>query len=300
MSEISKHALDAGDRSPRAPSRGGRIAGLALAIALLTLGLQLASLFRSGASSDPANSSSDSGGGRTDRGDTHAVAEAGESAWEAALARERAARQRLERKLAAVEARLANDLPPNPVAAMAVEENAAPATGSARRLDESALIAAGFSESEARELRTRYDELQMERLYLRDRAAREGWIADERWGSALAELRAREAEIASRYGEEAYDWVLYASGRPNRVTIQQVIRDSPAAQAGIEVGDILLRYADERVRDGNELRSATTAGVAGEWVVIEILRDGRNERIRVPRGPIGVTVGADSVAPNAG
>jgi len=174
--------------------------------------------------------------------------------------------------------------------------------GTIRRpgLDESVLVAAGFSASDARALRDAYERLQMDQLYLRDRAAREGWNLGDRLGEELTALAEREEALAGDYGDEAYDWVLYATGRPNRVTVRDVFADSPAANAGLAEGDVVVRYDDRRVRTSIELRNATTEGVAGEWVDLEILRAGKRERLRLPRGPLGVLLDVSSSEPTSG
>lgn len=173
--------------------------------------------------------------------------------------------------------------------------------GTIRRpgLDESVLVDAGFSESDARALRDAYETLQMEQLYLRDRAAREGWNLGDRLGEELTALAEREEALADEYGDEAYDWVLYATGRPNRVTVRDVFAESPAANAGLTEGDVLVRYDDRRVRSSIELRNATTEGVAGEWVDVEILRAGKRERLRLPRGPLGILLDVSSSEPTS-
>ena len=182
----------------------------------------------------------------------------------------------------------------------APRETAIDEPGTIRRpgLDESVLVDAGFSESEARALRDAT--LQMEQLYLRDRAAREGWNLGDRLGEELTALAEREEALAEEYGDEAYDWVLYATGRPNRVTVRDVFAESPAANAGLAEGDVLVRYDDRRVRSSLELRSATTEGIAGEWVDLEILRAGKRERLRLPRGPLGILLDVSSSEPTSG
>ena len=184
----------------------------------------------------------------------------------------------------------------------APRETAIDEPGTIRRpgLDESVLVDAGFSESDARALRDAYETLQMEQLYLRDRAAREGWNLGDRLGEELTALAEREEALAEEYGDEAYDWVLYATGRPNRVTVRDVFAESPAANAGLAEGDVLVRYDDRRVRSSLELRSATTEGIAGEWVDLEILRAGKRERLRLPRGPLGILLDVSSSEPTSG
>lgn len=217
-----------------------------------------------------------------------------------------AARARLEAELAALTKRIDGETATQALAAAptaTLEASPLPEPpGSVRQpgLDEALLVEAGFSQTEARDLRERYEELQMQQLFLRDQAAREGWRFDERYATSMAELNQREQELLADYGEDAYDWLLYATGRPNQVKIREVYGRSPAADAGLREGDLIVRYDDQRVRSGLDLQQATSAGQAGELVVVELIRGGRPERLRVPRGPLGVLLDVSSGAPPAG
>ena len=227
-----------------------------------------------------------------------------DASWQAALAREQAARRTLEKSLREMEERLSEALALGPAANTGKPDAAGlperrSGLASQRGLDEQTLVTAGFSPSDARELKEAYDALQMEQLYARDRAARAGLEDREAWTATLEEIAAQEEALADRYGETGQDWMLYASGRPNRVSVDQIFVGSPAAAAGLAEGDIVLRYADERIRNSAELRDATAGGVAGEWVEVELLRDDRIELAQLPRGPLGITVAVDSVPPTS-
>ena len=162
--------------------------------------------------------------------------------------------------------------------------------------DERALVASGMSEARALELRTFFEQLELERLRLRDRAAREGWDRPAR-RAELELLDAREDALRERLGEDEYAAYLYASGRPNRVEITSVLASAPAGQAGIRAGDRILRYANERIYSPRELRAATVAGVFGDPVEIEIERGGETLRFYLARGPMGVRTDGLSIAP---
>jgi hypothetical protein len=226
------------------------------------------------------------------------------------LADERAARARLEEAVAALEERVAalaaagtaepgsvepdrSDMPGSRPSGAAGFSAAAEVPG----IDEQTLVAAGFSAQEAAALEERWEAFEMERLYLRDQAAREGWVGTPRFREERRALDAREAALRSEFGDDSWDWVLYAAGRPNRVVVQSVLKRSPAGEAGLRAGDVILGYAGQRVFDGRELRAATRTGRAGETVSVEILRDGAAERVFVPRGPLGVRLGTASTQP---
>ena len=62
-------------------------------------------------------------------------------------------------------------------------------------------------------------------------------------------------------------------------------------------GDIVLNYAQETMFDWNELKSATSEGELGEYVNVNVLRDGETVSLWVPRGPLGVRLGSARVEP---
>jgi len=221
---------------------------------------------------------------------------AGESAEAVRHLREEFATERTERMaLAARVARLEESARTTRAAepeATAQIERAEPAAVSSRpserRFPEDRLLAAGFSRAEVRAYRERMDGIELERLYLRDRAAREGWLGTSRYARESGELSQALLETRNEFGDELYDWTLYASGRPNRVIVAEVMDGSPAASAGLEEGDVLVRYGDRNIFNAMELREETLAGRAGENTGVEVVRRGERLRIFVPRGPLGV------------
>ena len=162
--------------------------------------------------------------------------------------------------------------------------------------NEQALIASGMDGGLAAELKTFFERIELERLQLRDRAAREGWDRERR-RAGLEALDEREQSLRERLGEDGYDAYLYAAGRPNRVAVTSVLASAPAGQAGIQAGDYILRYDNERIYDWRDLRSATTAGNLSEMIEIEVERDGESLRFYLARGPLGVRMDSRSVAP---
>jgi hypothetical protein len=155
-------------------------------------------------------------------------------------------------------------------------------------LDVAALLAAGFARDEVERFRERVDAIELERLYLRDQAAREGWLGTSRFQQESRRLDAAMNGLRGEFDEELYDWMLFASGRPNRVEVTEVLADSAAAEAGLRPGDVLVRYDDRLVLTPLELREATAGGEAGSWVAVEVQRGGESVRVLLPRGPLGV------------
>ena len=61
--------------------------------------------------------------------------------------------------------------------------------------------------------------------------------------------------------------------RPIGALVSRVIKDSPAEKAGIEVGDIVLRFNDVEIESSSMLPPIVGSVSAGEKAVVEILRD---------------------------
>jgi hypothetical protein len=229
---------------------------------------------------------------------------------EAELEIERAARADLTREIEALRDEVAAIPDGRPVAALARAREAAVSSGSepapasaldppraSPRLGDEALLDAGFTRSEVAAFRTRMDDIQLERLYLRDRAAREGWLATRRY---MEESRALDDQLSGareEFGDELYDWAMYSTGHENRVQVTEVMEGSVAAEAGLAPGDVIYSYADRRIFSGGELRDETTAGTAGETTPVDVVRDGDSLRVYVPRGPLGIIVEPSSQEP---
>jgi hypothetical protein len=160
-----------------------------------------------------------------------------------------------------------------------------------------ALLAAGLDEFQANKIRDIYENVEMERLYLRDRAVREGWIGDERYRQEREQLDARLETLRDELSDKEYDAYLFATGRPNRVIIESTLRTSPARDAGIKTGDSVIRYNNIRVYTWADLRNATTQCPTDSMVEVELERNGQRQRAFVPCGPLGVRLDNTSVQP---
>lgn len=159
------------------------------------------------------------------------------------------------------------------------------------------LVGAGLDDRTARALKGKVDDLAMQRLYLRDQAMREGWLGDQRYREESQRLFAAQNGLRSEFGDNAYEAYLYASGRPNRVQVQNVLDNSPAFEAGLRSGDQILSYNGERTFMTNELRTATQQGTAGEMIPLQVVRNGQTMDIYVPRGPLGIQMTGSSEQP---
>ena len=81
-------------------------------------------------------------------------------------------------------------------------------------------------------------------------------------------------DIAEAYGVEATQGAL----------VSQVLPDSAAEKAEIEVGDIIRSVDGKAIDSANELRNAIGLKRSGETVELEVLRNGKERRIRVKLG----------------
>ena len=164
-------------------------------------------------------------------------------------------------------------------------------------MDEQTLLAAGVEPGVASEYLRRQNRLEMERLELRDRASRQGWLDSDRFLEQLGKLEADVGALREEIGDDSYDRFLYLTGQPNRVLVASVIDDSPAQLAGMEAGDIVLDYADSRVFSFTDLRNATRGGERGESTLVRVQREEQVIDLILPRGPLGIRLDSDSVKP---
>lgn len=219
------------------------------------------------------------------------------SSLEAALAAERSAREALALEVAGLRSELGRLTAPleamSPPTPPPPGPTTAPDPGrdlvrAPTPFDEQALLDAGFDSREVERLRSQTEALELEQLYLRDRAIREGWAGTPRFAEEARNLDARGRALREELGDERYDWLLFASGRANRVVVQSVLESSPASEAGLRNGDAILSYGGSRLFDVSALREATAGGRSGESVAIDVARGEERLRVYVPRGPLGV------------
>ena len=95
-----------------------------------------------------------------------------------------------------------------------------------------------------------------------------GWL-----GVAIQPLNDK---LAKSFGYDSSDGVL----------VGDVTEDSPAANAGIEAGDIILSYDGRDVDEIGKLRSVVAATRPGARVPVKIFRDGETRRVEVEIGEL--------------
>jgi len=213
------------------------------------------------------------------------------------------ARQELEKKFELLSQKRANFdsgsqslLETEPTESVSSDGESDVSTADRGWFNEQALIDSGMESSQASELKGHFEQLEMERLYLRDRSIRESW-SREKYREAVQSLDSKEGELENQLGESMYDSYLYASGRPNRVSVSSVFPSAQAGIAGIVSGDHIIRYDNQRIYNWFDLREATTGGNAGDTVALEVERDGMTIQFYLVRGPLGIRMNSVSVAP---
>ncbi|MDQ7066005.1 MAG: PDZ domain-containing protein [candidate division KSB1 bacterium] len=80
-----------------------------------------------------------------------------------------------------------------------------------------------------------------------------------------------DKDLASFFDVDAYEGVL----------VLEVMEDSPAEEAGLKAGDVILRIDDEKVHDADELREILEDYDEGDEVTLEIVRHGKRQRFTV-------------------
>ena len=161
---------------------------------------------------------------------------------------------------------------------------------------ETRLISYGFTNNDIKEFKALEDQVELDRLYLRDQAMRENWINTPRYREELQQLSS-ENELRNTMTDERYDQYLYATDQYNRVSIEEVMIGSAAEASGLQSHDTILSYDDQRIFNWSDVREASTAGNAGEPVTITVMRDGKTLQFTIPRGPLGVRLDMSRVEP---
>jgi predicted metalloprotease with PDZ domain len=162
--------------------------------------------------------------------------------------------------------------------------------------NEQALVDSGMTSSQAIELKSFFEQQELQQLFLRDQAVRESWDR-QRYREEFETLNDEEDVLKAKLGDSAYDAYLYASGQSNRVSVISVLATAPAGTAGILAGDYILRYDNQRIYSGIELRQATTGGNATDSVSVQVERDGEILEFYLKRGPLGIRMNSASAAP---
>ena len=159
------------------------------------------------------------------------------------------------------------------------------------------LIRNGIDPAIAEDIVRRKNSVELKRLELSDRAKRENYTDTQRYYDELKIINQQDVSLREELGDDDYDEYLFNSKQNNRIKISSVMLGSAAEQAGIESGDIVLSYDNNRMFSWRELKDATTEGQLGEYVTISVYRDSEIYSFSVPRGPLGLQLAATRLKP---
>ena len=160
------------------------------------------------------------------------------------------------------------------------------------------LVQMGIDNDNANRIQRLAEKKEMDQLYLRNTASREGWFGTEKYFEKTRELDLQSNIYRDELGDDKYDMFLYASQLTNRITIQSVLSESPAEIAGLQSGDFILSYNNKRVFNWSDLTALTANGEVGESVPIEVQRENQTFQYFITRGPLGIRLNSERVNPN--
>lgn len=152
------------------------------------------------------------------------------------------------------------------------------------------LLEYGFAEDETNWILQQEAQVQLDTLQEQYRARRARVELDKSNGT---QVRSQFDQLREKLGDNYYERYLEANGLPTSINVRSVLERSPASNAGLKAGDQILSYDGKRVFNIRDLNGLTVLGQEGQSVLIEVERDGSPVQITLPRGPIGITGGAN-------
>ena len=160
-----------------------------------------------------------------------------------------------------------------------------------------ALIETGIPEEQAARIQASLDEYDLKLLYMQDRASRENWLNTARYRKEHREVQNAYQELRPEIGDDAYDRMLYALGRTNRVVVRDIMQNSTAEQYDLRANDRIIEYNGQRVFTSQELNTLVTQGTAGVQVLLRVQRDEQQLELYLPQGPIGIRLATSREQP---
>ena len=73
---------------------------------------------------------------------------------------------------------------------------------------------------------------------------------------------------------------------PEGAIVSEIHRDTPAEEAGIKEGDVIIRVDDIAIRDNSHLRNVISSSRPGDRRKLKVLRDGKEKTIAVKLGEL--------------
>ena len=184
-----------------------------------------------------------------------------------------------------------------PIVSGKINNNRTPSILNRRLYSYESLIRGGIDQITAEDIVRRKNNFELKRLALQDRATRENYLNTQQYYDELNAINQNDISLREEFGDDRYDEYLFTSKQNNRIKIASVMLGSAAEEVGIKKDDVVLSYDNQRMFTWQELKDATTGGSLGEFVSMNIYREGEIYSFTVPRGPLGIQLGATRLAP---
>jgi len=104
--------------------------------------------------------------------------------------------------------------------------------------------------------------------FVTERLIRDGWVRPGWAGGTVQDVT---PDVAQALGMPS----------PHGIVITSLTNGGPAAAAGLQVGDVVLRFGDRTPRDTRELKRLVAEATAGQIVPFAVLRDGQERVVPV-------------------
>lgn len=143
---------------------------------------------------------------------------------------------------------------------------------------------APLAAAEAEQIHDSLAQISADRAMQTWQRRREAFLASPA-GFRLEVLNPLRAEL----GDEMYERYLGSLGRSTSVLVGSVGEGSDAVAAGLQGGDRVTHYDGQRVFHLHELRALSVQGERGEYIHVQVLREGELVYLLLPRGPLGTS-----------
>lgn len=163
--------------------------------------------------------------------------------------------------------------------------------------DKNNLVSAGVDPVIADDILRRISQQEFRRLELQNLIQRNTGLDIRQYRDELREINQNKISLRAELGDDAYDRYLLESGQNNRMQVTAVMAESPAEVNGIQKGDVILNYNDQKIFNWSDLREVTLEGEIGSFTNVVIYRDGMRMSLIVPRGTLGVQLEAVQLDP---
>lgn len=160
------------------------------------------------------------------------------------------------------------------------------------------LVASGITPDIADDILRRMSQQDFRRLELQNLIQRSDVSSRREYRKELRQLNTNKISLRSELGDDDYDQYLFVSGQNNRVKVSSVMAGSPAESSGFQNDDVILYYDNKKILSWPDIRAATIEGEIGSYTSVEILRDGQQMSLMVPRGTLGVQLDATQLEPD--